>query len=915
MADIKKSSIANSVKYTIGGREYSARDVSSLRPTQTNDNGNVKTKSVMTQEAVEKTKSQTETYYKTGEYEKKEQSINDSVNQSPVKVSGVQTGTVRTTSNSSSSFFTAVNGTRDKHISIQNATVMVGGKAQTALTGQNDLGTQAAGMGIGTGLAGAQVFKAAQTATEIAPSFAKGTVGSLCSVGKGVYQVGLTGGMAAVAVSRTAAFVQAGQFHPLSHASMQMLKAQAISMGLNNTAVSQRIIHSVTGIHNKIQSGIQTARYVGDKVKTGYHVLQNGMRVVRGVTNGTIPVKVVASHVANKAVSLGALGIKTGISIGLKTGKFVIVKGVTKGVPFITFRAVPKVTRSIYGGITSIGGVMQRSEDWAIRGTGNAIKVTDIGLKTTVKGVKIAGKATGYTVHTAVKGGTAAGRATIAAGKFIKNNGLKAAWQAGRKKAFQAAVKGGKSVVSAAINLVKVLGKKLVVPLIVIVVVVMGFNGMIMIPVTSVSSIFSSFFSTKDSKTDYDVREYLNTVVPALSTNLQQELVDEMQSSRSKYNIVRFYSNTGSQEVVDPTLAGISSVFPTNDEILNMIQPIFNSVVLMKYDLEPTEAEAKSLAEEIFSKLFSITSKTSVEYCGQDIKTGEGTANELHCGSIHALDDCPNKITGTHSNYTCDDCCYYDCPGHSDSEGSIYYCGGCEHHCSGYTYCGSHSVIAYTLSVDGIYRLEAEYFLGPIEELSNLPNRTDEQETQLQELKDYHEIFQEMMSQVSINYGGGLTMTDLSGVQFVNGTRTANQDVINLALSQVGQMGGQPYWSYYGFSSRVEWCACFVHWCMRQTPSATSHFPTTNNNAGARTLRNWFVDAGQFGDKNYTNLVAGDCIFFDWEPDGLTDHVGLVIGTDGNKVYTVEGNSGDAVKIKSYPIGSSVIDGYGLMNY
>ena len=24
------------------------------------------------------------------------------------------------------------------------------------------------------------------------------------------------------------------------------------------------------------------------------------------------------------------------------------------------------------------------------------------------------------------------------------------------------------------------------------------------------------------------------------------------------------------------------------------------------------------------------------------------------------------------------------------------------------------------------------------------------------------------------------------------------------------KVSGQPYWSWYGFNSRVEWCACFV---------------------------------------------------------------------------------------------------------
>ena len=45
------------------------------------------------------------------------------------------------------------------------------------------------------------------------------------------------------------------------------------------------------------------------------------------------------------------------------------------------------------------------------------------------------------------------------------------------------------------------------------------------------------------------------------------------------------------------------------------------------------------------------------------------------------------------------------------------------------------------------------------------------------------------------------------------GTRRGNEEVAAIALSQVGQVGGYPYWSWYGFSSRVEWCACFVSWC------------------------------------------------------------------------------------------------------
>ncbi len=41
-------------------------------------------------------------------------------------------------------------------------------------------------------------------------------------------------------------------------------------------------------------------------------------------------------------------------------------------------------------------------------------------------------------------------------------------------------------------------------------------------------------------------------------------------------------------------------------------------------------------------------------------------------------------------------------------------------------------------------------------------------------------------------------------------------EIVTVALSQVGNIGGEPYWSWYGFGSRVEWCACFVSWCANE---------------------------------------------------------------------------------------------------
>ena len=130
------------------------------------------------------------------------------------------------------------------------------------------------------------------------------------------------------------------------------------------------------------------------------------------------------------------------------------------------------------------------------------------------------------------------------------------------------------------------------------------------------------------------------------------------------------------------------------------------------------------------------------------------------------------------------------------------------------------------------------------------------------------------------------------------------------AKSQVGNVGGQPYWSWYGFNSRVEWCACFVSWCYGQMGLSEPRFAACQSQGIP-----WFQSHGQWGGRDYANIAPGDAIFFDWDLDGSADHVGLVVGTDGSRVYTVEGNSGDACKIKSYSLSYECIKGYGLMNW
>jgi len=148
--------------------------------------------------------------------------------------------------------------------------------------------------------------------------------------------------------------------------------------------------------------------------------------------------------------------------------------------------------------------------------------------------------------------------------------------------------------------------------------------------------------------------------------------------------------------------------------------------------------------------------------------------------------------------------------------------------------------------------------------------------------------------------------------QVLYGISVGDGEIVTVALSQLGNVGGQPYWSWYGFNGRVEWCACFVSWCANECGYIENG--VIPKFAGCVLGSQWFKDRGQWQDGNF-EPSAGQIIFFDWEGDGETDHVGIVEKCENGIVYTVEGNSGDACRQKQYSVGNNVIYGYGIPAY
>lgn len=155
-----------------------------------------------------------------------------------------------------------------------------------------------------------------------------------------------------------------------------------------------------------------------------------------------------------------------------------------------------------------------------------------------------------------------------------------------------------------------------------------------------------------------------------------------------------------------------------------------------------------------------------------------------------------------------------------------------------------------------------------------------------------------------------------SGANFFAGL-FGNGQIISVALSQLGNAGGQKFWSWYGFGSRVSWCACFASWCADQCglieSGAVPKFSLCDDGIA------WFKAQGRWQDGSYIPS-AGTLVFFDWPNssgarDGSSDHVGIVEKCENGMVYTVEGNSSDAVRQRNYPVGYDSIMGYGLVAY
>lgn len=188
---------------------------------------------------------------------------------------------------------------------------------------------------------------------------------------------------------------------------------------------------------------------------------------------------------------------------------------------------------------------------------------------------------------------------------------------------------------------------------------------------------------------------------------------------------------------------------------------------------------------------------------------------------------------------------------------------------------------------------------------------------------------------VSAPYKGSKYYKNLKGLELTGDQRT---DIVRVALTQLGYHEGNSNSDFHGGNSSgsknfVEynrlhgkidnnegngmsygyyWCASFVTWCANQAGISTSHI---KRSVSCREMVNFFQSKGTYKTRvsGYVPKTGDIIMFKDASSAVSSTHTGIVIYSDGSKVYTIEGNvsSTGSVALREYALTNTYIVGYG----
>lgn len=131
---------------------------------------------------------------------------------------------------------------------------------------------------------------------------------------------------------------------------------------------------------------------------------------------------------------------------------------------------------------------------------------------------------------------------------------------------------------------------------------------------------------------------------------------------------------------------------------------------------------------------------------------------------------------------------------------------------------------------------------------------------------------------------------------------TQAENLITIARNEVasasangGYVGSYNKYNDWADISGLSWCAAFVCWCADQAGISTDIIYKSNR---CSVIKKWYEDRALFYYSPYYGgsyiPKAGDLVIFDWDSVADGDHIGIVTGTSGNYLSTIEGNTSNS---------------------
>lgn len=103
---------------------------------------------------------------------------------------------------------------------------------------------------------------------------------------------------------------------------------------------------------------------------------------------------------------------------------------------------------------------------------------------------------------------------------------------------------------------------------------------------------------------------------------------------------------------------------------------------------------------------------------------------------------------------------------------------------------------------------------------------------------------------------------------------------------------------WHSSSSQTGWCAAFVSYIYEHMPSSDKipqWYKDIENQYWQVNVHRAAEEAGAIIDSSQAE--TGDIVLYDYDGDGTMQHIGIVLAVEGNKLITIDGNSGNTVRI------------------